>query len=87
MGPFTYEKLHERDACLTQIHEQTEKKSSEKKLQHRAILIAENSVEFPYPQHSAYKNQVVNTQVYNYSDNCDDKMSAIRLVNSQKTLK
>ena len=50
-GPFSYEKAFERDECLTQIREDTEKKSTEKKRHIRAALM-EDSVD--YPQHSAY---------------------------------
>ena len=51
VGPFSYEKAYEREECLTQIREDTEKKSTDEKRRIRATLM-EDSVD--YPQHSAY---------------------------------
>ena len=45
----------------------------------------EDSVDFP--QQSAYKNPIINTQVFDYSANYEDRTAAIRLVNSQKTIR
>ena len=46
MGPFSYEKINEREANLTQIREDSEKKSTEEKYGHRMTLI-DDSVDFP----------------------------------------
>ena len=48
--------------------------------------MTDDSVDYPYQPKSQYKNKVVNTQVFSYQENYDDKVSAIRLVNSQKNL-